>query len=56
MLYLLYILCFVALALRIWASGEKNKHPAYNVKGKVIIVTGANTGIGYECIKELSKG
>ena len=54
-LYLFIGLFVFALALRIWAKGGMNIHPG-NVRGKVIIVTGANTGIGYECVLEFAKG
>ena len=35
--------------------GNKVSYPTVNLSGKVVIVTGANTGIGYETAKALAE-
>ena len=51
--YLFLFLFLTIFILRVWAKGGINTYPG-SVKNKVIIVTGANTGIGYECVKEFA--
>jgi NAD(P)-dependent dehydrogenase (short-subunit alcohol dehydrogenase family) len=36
------------------ASPRRKYEKKINLKGQVIIVTGSNTGIGYETVKQLS--
>ena len=36
-----------------WFNGGTNKH-YYHIKDKVIVITGANAGIGFECALELA--
>ena len=48
----LIILCIILFFVKKWANGPLNKVKK-NLKGKLIILTGASDGIGYETAKDL---
>ena len=51
---LLLLLVFFVV-LRILAVGRTNPHPNVDMSGKVVLVTGANTGLGFETALALAK-
>ncbi len=40
-------------AARFWAAGGVNPHSDVSMLGKTVIITGANTGIGFETARQL---
>ena len=54
--HLIKIVCFAACVtlIKLFFNGGTNKHSP-DLKDKVIIITGANTGIGFESAKEMAK-
>ena len=44
----------VVVLLRWYFGGSYNKYET-NLEGKIIVVTGANTGLGFESVKKLSE-
>lgn len=48
------VLVLITIVCNIWASGGKNKYFP-SLEGKIIVITGANTGLGYETAVEMVK-
>jgi len=50
----LVLLAVLAFLLRLWMQGEKCRSDA-RLDGKIVVITGANTGIGKVCALDMSK-